>query len=926
MNDILFGLTLLLPVSRVLLEPSKSMEPPTINSLSNTTHSHLWINNLSITYVSDTSAVPRQLAITLSRIANGFHLSRQDMSALRQWMISLPPHFVRVFFKTGLPILKPIWKSLVGVPGMNRHVKPTLVPSGSQENRALFRSLIEAGLQANDLIDRDSSKCIDTAIHFHCEDLIQPLIDYGVNIDGRDPCSRTADRGYRALLRCAVRASCPAALKALIKAGASVRSRYDAGHAYGTNYTALGSLIDGLNGRLAAQSDYKCLEALLAAGAQVRSRFHPNAIPTILDMAFLTKRDIFKRLLQYSSILVSPMTIHDTIIAAENGMVSLETYLNRTDFSNSKEERQRMLEYVLVISTSNVETTKVLLGRGVDVNASVELININDRGSPSVIIHCPLGSAVLLAAKIGLDRGAKEVISTLVHAGAIITHTILASSITESGFELLQFLVSMVNSVETIGSLALGRAVCLGNREAIGFLLSRGVSVNSTLKIPTLQDDTSCQVVQLALRGLDEYIPESPDGYLFEDHSWFRPASLDMVEYIIDLGADVNARGATSHASTLGYILDRCVSCNDLVKRFEVCLKYTIPSTIQKYWLDLMNRCVNPIRWQNRDNLNYRSTKRILMMLFRHDAYQPSVAALTLFILAGASRGIIKSALASVQHVNPDIGAPAIEFSGRTLDSRHFNSYYYGFSPLRASVCQGDMSLVLQLLQRGAQVNESPTALSFSPHSRSRSYEYKLTTLQTAIWATWGGAYLDEDEDGGGDRGEDEDEDQEEKPSRHIGRDKWLEIAQHLLEEGARVNASGGEGGLTALQIAAGSGDVRCCLLLISHGASLNDSSCTLAGITPEPFWKRDLMGDRIYPLDWAAWFGRLDVVQLLINLKAESVYQQLTRYDGAIQMAKEQGHTGVVDLLLLNVNGISLSEWGARFVDPGIWYIDRIL
>lgn len=877
--------------------------------------------------------MPRQLAIVFSRIANGFHSSRQDMS-LRQWMISLPPHYVRVFFRTGLPILKPIWESLVGVPGKSRVTQcpPSLVPSGSPEDRTLFRSLIEAGLQANDLIDRDSSKCINTAIHIHCEDLIQPLIDYGVRIDGRSPCSPQGNPDGSALLRCAVMASRPAALRILIKAGANIESRN--GHNRPA-CTALGSLIYTLILRAAAQSDYECLEVLVAAGARVDSRLLPNKIPTILDMAFLTTRDAFESLLQSGRALGPSITLHGTLRAAEHGVESLRTYLLGGSRYTSWEERQQILEYALVTSISNPEISNVLLSLDIDVNASVNFVKFEGGGEPVTVIYSPLGTAVSLAVKTTLGNMAERIIS-LVNDGATITHTILASSITTSGVELLQFLVSMVNSVETIGSLALGRAICLGNREAVELLLSRRVSINSTLKIPAQDDDKSCLVLQLALGGINGFTSGWPDSYLFEDSSWFGLASLDMVEYILDRGADINAPGPTSYTSTLHCILDQSHRCTTTTRRFEVCLRHTVLSTMQKYWLDLTRSCVAFVACMHVNGCNCRSSRGIWMMLFRHGVHRPSVAALTMFILAGASLGIIGSALASVQYVNPDIVAPAITDDSGTLDSSHSNSYFYGFSPLRASVFRGDVALVMQLLQRGAEVNESPTALSFSSYNHGSSYGYKLTTLQTAIWATWGGNCFgedeDEDEDSCSNEDDDEyddegqDQDQDEKASHHIGRDKWLEIAQHLLEKGARVNASGEDGGLTALQLAAGSGDVRCCLLLISHGASLNDSSCTLAGITPEPFWKTHRMGNRIYPLDWAAWFGRLDVVQLLMSLNAESVYQQLTRYDGAVQMAKRRGHTGVVELILQRVNGISLSEWEARFRDPGILGIGSIV
>lgn len=83
-----------------------------------------------------------------------------------------------------------------------------------------------------------------------------------------------------------------------------------------------------------------------------------------------------------------------------------------------------------------------------------------------------------------------------------------------------------------------------------------------------------------------------------------------------------------------------------------------------------------------------------------------------MLIVGGVSRDILDYVLANVQHVIPETVAPAIEYDSGILDDRHLNSYFYGFPPLRAAVYRGGISLMLERLERGAEVHEPPTVLS----------------------------------------------------------------------------------------------------------------------------------------------------------------------------------------------------------------------
>jgi ankyrin repeat protein len=109
-----------------------------------------------------------------------------------------------------------------------------------------------------------------------------------------------------------------------------------------------------------------------------------------------------------------------------------------------------------------------------------------------------------------------------------------------------------------------------------------------------------------------------------------------------------------------------------------------------------------------------------------------------------------------------------------------------------------------------------------------------------------------------------------------------LEVVLLLLEEGAEVERSSiseDEEG-TALQFAAISGYIAIVNELIQRGANVNAGPMGKNGRTA---------------LEGAAEHGRLDMVQLLLNLEAE------VRGSRALRFARDEGHDGVAMLLLAN-------------------------
>jgi hypothetical protein len=240
------------------------------------------------------------------------------------------------------------------------------------------------------------------------------------------------------------------------------------------------------------------------------------------------------------------------------------------------------------------------------------------------------------------------------------------------------------------------------------------------------------------------------------------------------------------------------------------------------------------------------------------------------------------------------------------------SSCTWGYTPLRAAVLVGNIELVRALILREADVNEQACVLGFT-RGIHEAFPSKLTILQMVCWAWWFRRYENFDFThfaymGSISHG----------VSPYVTHERRVEIAKLLLESGADVNPVVGPKGVSALQLAAESGDIQLCTLLLEYGATVNASSCSLAGIPLELDWDEpQICDDLIYPLDSAAYYGRLDVVQLLLNCGAQSFYQRATPYDGAIRFAKQEGQAGVVDILFGQRDVlVSATEWETRFGD----------
>lgn len=115
-------------------------------------------------------------------------------------------------------------------------------------------------------------------------------------------------------------------------------------------------------------------------------------------------------------------------------------------------------------------------------------------------------------------------------------------------------------------------------------------------------------------------------------------------------------------------------------------------------------------------------------------------------------------------------------------------------------------------------------------------------------------------------------------------------LIKFIVECGANVNEPPGvRFGRTALGALVSAGDIDNAVMLIGWGAEVNMCFCA-------KFYY--MYGNRHSPLDIAAFEGRLDTVQFLLNAGGFSGYMGSTGYDGAMKTAQNVGIFAVVDLI----------------------------
>jgi len=235
---------------------------------------------------------------------------------------------------------------------------------------------------------------------------------------------------------------------------------------------------------------------------------------------------------------------------------------------------------------------------------------------------------------------------------------------------------------------------------------------------------------------------------------------------------------------------------------------------------------------------------------FRNTSYRDSNIALFNYLLqqgAPTSPDVLATLIES--------GAPEEVINSMLEAGVDLMSPGSGITPLAASIQRGDMKLVHRLLHRGAKIDMAASSRGETLlHLACHSLGYAPPT-------------------------------------------QAFEILQFLVNLGIDVNSGENE---VPLHIAARLGHLEAVMFLLEKGAKVDKRGRIEVWTDP-----REYVGTNA--IDEAARNGRLDVVQLLLNVGATSVHPGKSGYRGAIRKARIGKYSAVIDLIRSHVEFI----WG---------------
>ena len=241
----------------------------------------------------------------------------------------------------------------------------------------------------------------------------------------------------------------------------------------------------------------------------------------------------------------------------------------------------------------------------------------------------------------------------------------------------------------------------------------------------------------------------------------------------------------------------------------------------------------------------YAERLNIFEHLFRRGALISPGSPLAVLLYAGGRKTLVDDILVSGADVN--------------AYSQDFHDQYpkwiepWCLTPLQAAASCGNEEAIVELIHRGADINAPAVG------------HWGRTALQHIC--AW-------------------------RPATSGERARKIRVIQKFLESGADINAAAAmpsSAESTALGIIAAEGDVDIATILLCYGADVN-------------------VGDSWSVLETAAFWGRLGMVQLLLNAGAVSAPGPLGKYVVAKLVAEQHGHFAVADLI----------EEHANKVDPG--------
>lgn len=480
---------------------------------------------------------------------------------------------------------------------------------------------------------------------------------------------------------------------------------------------------------------------------------------TLLEFTFYSKLAIFHRLLPYSTRPSQEITRIGVYIAAESGSDTLRDYLgSRT--AQGLTETIRFLEIVLVeqflCNGSEIDSTIVqaLVENGVDVTLPSLRTGVYD-------LLCGL---VFQARERGFNNHTTYCLKLLLRQGAVINSNVLRLAVCNRGSSSLQSLFELGVDLKEKASLALCTAARFGNYEAVSWLLTAGVDINSKLIVRDRQLNIISAAASRFISDIDIRSTLVPIPITFS-------ASCGMLEYLLSMGAKLSIpQGSISSDIARDILTSTGPGRNETLKKAQLFIglwldPHQVPCSwaFQNTYGDYIDSCSSVRRHELLE-------LEVFEFLFRSGCPVIPSSSLTDLIQRGGKSTLIRQVL--------DAGADINEYSQLCFP------YCVRLAPIQAAAYRGNQELVSSLLQRGADIHQVA-------HKRSGR-----TALQAAC---------------------------EMKSENSTDELCKMRLLKFFIEHGVDVNEPpADEEGLTALGALAILGEIENAALLIACGADIN--------------------------------------------------------------------------------------------------------
>ncbi|KAI2602244.1 hypothetical protein GGR54DRAFT_532103 [Hypoxylon sp. NC1633] len=618
-------------------------------------------------------------------LANLIYLISNKLAQLNQHWDSRPDDFEILLgriprpiliglFQIDLPIIRATWETLV-------------LWAGKCGYRDTFAFLIDIGLRQPRWIVPRGSSCLSFAAAMGALDTIKSLLNSGIRADHQVGLVE---------------------IPAIIQAAAT------------GNLDCLELLVEkcDVNRIIESYRDFSleneamthALDILLKNGADINcpwmGRFGPELHPEIskiyqnkkiplewrpmlLEQSYYSDERLFHQLRAYDNQTTRRLIRPNICISAIEGKEALHEYLVSQP-EGPGFDRTAFLELVLVEQflrkDMNAEVIRALIECGVDPNlTSLPSLDIND------LLFC----LVHMSSMHGYNEGRHTILGLLLQLGAGIDSDVLEAGVQEEGVNLLVTLSQYGVGVNEFGSKALCRAARQNNYEAVSWLLEQGVDINSTVDFSIEELDTEILSWSVIAVASNTMIMPSKLGCYTQHTTYYDKdtGSCEMLKHLIDKGALLrNNPHDSSSFDFLHRLLYTTVHDGALFDKIQLFLDSGLDGhDLSVPGACLLEACLNPHHSPSIDIVPQRL--KIYNLLIQSGAPIRDSRVLSSLIFYGGPHHLILELLEDGLDINAY--APHVV--------AHFEP---PLTPVQAAASQGDKNLVVELIQRGADVNE----------------------------------------------------------------------------------------------------------------------------------------------------------------------------------------------------------------------------